>query len=66
MGAYGSALLVSRIGLPFWLAIPIAGALAAGIGGLVALPALRLKNLYLAIAAETGLLGLAAFHQTKN
>jgi branched-chain amino acid transport system permease protein len=50
VGAYGSALLVSRIGLPFWLAIPIAGALAAVIGALVALPALRLKNLYLAIA----------------
>lgn len=50
VGAYGSALLVSRIGLPFWLAIPLAGGLAALIGAVVALPALRLKNLYLAIA----------------
>ena len=50
VGAYGSALLVSRVGLPFWLAIPIAGGLAALIGAVVALPALRLKNLYLAIA----------------
>ena len=50
VGAYGSALLASRVGLPFWLAIPIAGGLAALIGAVVALPALRLKNLYLAIA----------------
>jgi branched-chain amino acid transport system permease protein len=50
VGAYGSALLVSRVGLPFWLAIPVAGGLAALIGAVVALPALRLKNLYLAIA----------------
>jgi branched-chain amino acid transport system permease protein len=50
VGAYGSALLTSRLGLPFWLAVPLAGALAALIGAVVALPALRLKNLYLAIA----------------
>ena len=50
MGAYASALLVSRIGLPFWIALPVASALAALIGAVVALPALRLKNLYLAIA----------------
>lgn len=50
IGAYASALLTKLLGLPFWVAIPIAGALTAGIGALIALPALRLKNLYLAIA----------------
>ena len=50
IGAYASALLAQKAGLPFWLAIPAAGALATVIGALIALPALRLKNLYLAIA----------------
>jgi branched-chain amino acid transport system permease protein len=50
IGAYASALLTQRLGLPFWLAIPVAGALTTLVGALVALPALRLKNLYLAIA----------------
>jgi branched-chain amino acid transport system permease protein len=50
IGAYASALLAQRLGLPFWIAIPAAGLLATAIGALVALPALRLKNLYLAIA----------------
>ena len=50
IGAYASALLAQRLGLPFWIAIPAAGVLATAIGALVALPALRLKNLYLAIA----------------
>ena len=50
IGAYASALLAQRLGLPFWLAIPVAGAFATAIGALIALPALRLKNLYLAIA----------------
>jgi branched-chain amino acid transport system permease protein len=50
IGAYASALLTQRLGLPFWLAIAIGGAGATLIGALIALPALRLKNLYLAIA----------------
>lgn len=50
IGAYASALLTKLLGLPFWVAIPIAGALATLVGALIALPALRLKNLYLAIA----------------
>lgn len=50
IGAYAAALLTKLWGLPFWIAIPIAGAFTAGVGALIALPALRLKNLYLAIA----------------
>lgn len=50
IGAYASALLAQRLGFPFWLAIPLASGFAALIGALIAFPALRLKNLYLAIA----------------
>lgn len=50
IGAYAAALLSSKFDLPFWVAIPIASILTTLIGALIALPALRLKNLYLAIA----------------
>jgi branched-chain amino acid transport system permease protein len=40
----------ARWGLPFWLALPLAGALAAAIGMLVGLPSLRVKGMYFAIA----------------
>src|ERR1700694_1010269 len=50
IGAYATALLTQKVGLPFWIALPAGGVLAMTIGALVALPALRLKNLYLAIA----------------
>lgn len=50
IGAYSSALLTMKVGLPFWLALPAAG-LASGIVGLgLGLPALRLSGPYLAIA----------------
>lgn len=50
VGAYASAILMSRLGLPFWLAIPAAGTITAGVGVLFGMPALRLKGLYLAFA----------------
>lgn len=40
----------ARWGMPFWLALPMAGALAAAIGMLVGLPSLRVKGMYFAIA----------------
>ena len=40
----------ARWGIPFWLALPMAGALAALIGMLVGLPSLRVKGMYFAIA----------------
>ncbi|MDR7426524.1 MAG: branched-chain amino acid ABC transporter permease [Armatimonadota bacterium] len=50
IGAYLSAILVIRLGWPFWLALP-AAALAAGcVGWLLGVPALRLSGPYLAIA----------------
>lgn len=50
IGAYASALFSQNWGLPFWLSIPLGGLLATVLGALIALPALRLRDLYLAIA----------------
>ena len=49
VGAYAEALFAMKIGLSFWLALPLAGVLAALIGLLVSLPTLRLRGIYLAI-----------------
>jgi branched-chain amino acid transport system permease protein len=50
IGAYASALLTLRLGLPFVVALLIAGAVSAAIGFLLGLPALRLSGPYLAVA----------------
>jgi branched-chain amino acid transport system permease protein len=49
VGCYTAAWLAQR-GLPFFVTLPAAGALAAAIGGVVGLPSLRIKGLYLAVA----------------
>lgn len=50
VGAYTSALLTIKLGLSFWLALPLAG-IAAGLAGFVCgAPALRIKGFYLALA----------------
>jgi len=48
IGAYTSALLAVRLGVPFWLSMPLAG-LVAGIAGLIVSPILRLEALWLAM-----------------
>ena len=50
IGAYASGLLGKNLGMPFLLSIPLGSIVATAIGALIALPALRLKNLYLASA----------------
>jgi branched-chain amino acid transport system permease protein len=50
VGAYGSGLLVTRLGMPWWITIPISCLITAGVGGFFGIPSLRLKGLYLAIA----------------
>ena len=50
VGAYTSAILSTRAGLPVPVAVIIAVLATAVIGALFGLPALRLKGLYLAIA----------------
>jgi len=49
VGAYCEAILATKLGVSFWLALPLAGAFAALIGFLVSLPTLRLRGIYLAI-----------------
>src|ERR687886_1917452 len=48
-GAYASALLTTRAGLPVWISIFLAAAIAGCMGFLVALPTLRARGHYLAM-----------------
>jgi branched-chain amino acid transport system permease protein len=50
IGAYTAGLLASRLGLPFFLTVPLGSMAAAAVGALFGLPSVRLKGLYLAIA----------------
>ncbi len=54
VGAYTAANLATRLGWPFWLALPAGGAMAALVGVVVGTPSLRIKGLYLAIATLAG------------
>lgn len=49
IGAYTYALLAQAFGFSFWMALPIAGGLAALVACLIGLPVLRLRGDYLAI-----------------
>ncbi|MFC1848025.1 branched-chain amino acid ABC transporter permease [Chloroflexota bacterium] len=46
IGAYGSALFVIELDLPFWAAFPLAGIVAALIAVVVGFPSLRLRGAY--------------------
>ncbi len=50
VGAYGAAILTTRLGFNPWLAMALAALLAVAIAGLVGMPALKLKGYYLAMA----------------
>src|SRR5689334_4986389 len=50
VGAYTTAILMSHWGVPYWLTIPVAGAVCLVTGVLFGLCASRLENLYLALA----------------
>lgn len=54
VGAYCGAILADRAGLPFFLVLPAAGIAAAAVGTAIALPALRLKEIYLPLATLAG------------
>lgn len=60
IGAYGTAILMSKLGVPFFVALPLAGLIAAFFGFVIGLPALRLEGPYLAIATLG--FGLAIMH----
>ncbi|HEX7124747.1 MAG TPA: branched-chain amino acid ABC transporter permease [Thermodesulfobacteriota bacterium] len=49
VGAYATGILAGA-GLPFWLALPLAGLATAAVGVVFGIPSLRVKGLYLALA----------------
>lgn len=55
IGAYSSAVISTKIGLPFWVALPFATMLTGLAGAIVGIPSFRLEGAYLALAT----LGLA-------
>lgn len=49
IGAYAAGLLLVKAGLPFWIALPSAALITAALGGVLAVPALRVTGPYLAM-----------------
>jgi branched-chain amino acid transport system permease protein len=49
-GAFACAYLNNVVGIPVWLAIPLAGVWTTAVGMIFGIPAARIKGLYLAIA----------------
>lgn len=50
IGGYATAVVMSHLGIGFWVALPLAALLAAAFGALIGLPLLRLRGHYFAIA----------------
>jgi branched-chain amino acid transport system permease protein len=50
IGAYTTAILSTKLGLPFWICLPLSGITAGLVGFAIGVPCLRLKGLYLAVA----------------
>ena len=48
-GAYVTAILMSRYGVPYWATLPASAAVCAALGFLVGLPACAWAGLYLAL-----------------
>ena len=49
IGAYAAGVIAVKAGLPFWVALPAAMAITAGLGAVLAVPALRVTGPYLAM-----------------
>jgi branched-chain amino acid transport system permease protein len=50
VGGYTAAILMTKLNVSFWLALPCAGFVAAGAGLVIGIPSLRVKGLYLCMA----------------
>jgi branched-chain amino acid transport system permease protein len=50
VGAYTSAILITKLGFSFWLSLPFSGLMAAVACMIIGIPSLRVKGLYLCIA----------------
>ncbi len=59
IGAYGTTYFCAKLGVNYWLALPLGGLLSAFCGCAVGFPALRLRGFYLAVAT----LGFLEFSQ---
>ena len=69
IGAYCTAVLMDKFGVPYWATLPVAGALCLLVGFLFGLPALRLEGLYLALATfalGVSLPQLLKYHQFEK
>jgi len=53
VGSFAAGLITSGVGLPMWLALPVAGLASGAVALIVGFPALRLRGLYLAIVTVT-------------
>lgn len=49
IGGYVSAVLMTKVGVSFWLTLPLAGLFCAAISVLIGLPILRLRGVYFAM-----------------
>lgn len=49
VGAYSAALLSTRFGMPIWVNMPVGMILSGIVGGLIALPMLKVRSHYLAL-----------------
>ena len=47
VGAYASAVLTQKFGVPFIVSVPVAGLIAGVVGVVIGFPALRIKGIYL-------------------
>jgi len=54
VGAYSAAVLATKAGVPFLIAVPLAGLAASLVGMIFGIPSFRLKHLYLCIATLAG------------
>lgn len=65
VGGYASAILMTQVGLSFWLALPLAGLAAAAISIVIGAAVLRLKGVYFAMLSlsltETARLSAQSF-----
>ena len=50
VGAYASAILATKLNVPFWICLPFAGLSSSLVGVFFGLPAVRVKGFYLALA----------------
>ncbi len=64
VGAYASALLSTRLGLSFWIALLAAGLIAAFFGWLVGLPTLRTRSYHMALVSIA--FGLVTYIMLNN